>query len=165
MIAVGQQVRDGYWTFMRAVLIPGFLTSILGKTLIRRLSDRDRGWGDKNGTLTREVLVAALELEHRRRSIKNRSKLLIALKQVRSADYDLVPAIALARAVKEARSKQDREIGAQREGERERKESLRLRPASIELVMELSDKNLPMGASANLALMRALVNLPPKRES
>ena len=95
MILVEQQVHNGYWTFMRAVLVPSFLTNILGEQLTRRLSDRDRNCGSKNGTPTRDVLVAAFELEHRKSPIKSRHELLIALVRVRSADYDLGPAIAL----------------------------------------------------------------------
>lgn len=150
MIDLDRQLEESaYWTFTPAgIAIPGFFATIDWTE-----RDRIRFWhahDDRFAHLALPAMVPiffAYEAEHRRAPIRTMEAALAALARIAETGYDTVLAMAIKAASEAARNQIYRE-GLAEAGRRAANK------------LEHSNKGLPAGAAANLALMRAALKMP-----
>lgn len=152
----GELIARGYWRYDAiGIPVPGFAAALLDEddffapkrwrhyfNCVRQRS--------KRGLLI--VAPFALEVEHRRRPITRLRQLRKTLHRICQPGYDLGPA----RELEEAFSAALEAIRSQRAGHSPAPEL----SAERNFEKALAEKQLPVGPTANLAIMRATLKIP-----
>lgn len=160
------RVWNRYWTYHSGSIIPAWLAAIVSEDALWIYHDRifyrrehsawTEGWF---------YIGCALELEHRATPAQTLRQLRRIVAKVRRPGYDFTEAKLLDEQVMYLHSLRTREIHA--ETERWQSElhqrMLDAHPDKVKLIRAIETMQLPQGAAANLALMRAIVGAEKKR--
>lgn len=162
-VKAGGDERDrkpgSYWRKLIGFPIPRWIEELAGRDAVHLYYQRySEGMRQRAHW---HHMACAIELEHRRRPVATIRDLWRATVRVRSVDYDYKAADELAALVNHGLNQQYLETCRRVEewsiadARRDREN----RPEAIRLRLELERKQLPQGATANLALMRTILGI------
>lgn len=146
-----------YWGVYQGYLVPRWIENMAGHEAVKIYHDRYIGQYEHV-----DHFGCAIELEHRQKPVSTPKELRRIAVKITRMGYDFTAAAALAMAVAQERAGLWAEIEARTAeaiAKRPRQQA-DAHPDGMRILRELHEKQLPQGATENLALMRAVVGLP-----
>jgi len=149
----------GYWGFCQGYLVPRWIEKMAGHEAVEIYYERYIGQSEHL-----DHFGCAIELEHRAKPVSTLKELRRMAGKITRMGYDFTAAAALAIDVAQERSGLQAEMEARRAKQNAAlpRQQADAQPDGKCMLRELSAKQLPQGAAANLEVIRTVVGLPRK---